>query len=168
MYSYEDKFFDFVDKSSSKSALALIPKLVTVLQVDSILDVGCGRGIWLAAWKQLMNCSVTGIDGNYVDNGSLHILRTEFFAKDLSQSFDLGRTFDLVQCLEVAEHLPESSADSLADNLVKHGDLILFSAARPGQGGEHHVNERPLTYWLNLGTASIHSFLLTKMENQGS
>ena len=31
---------------------------------------------------------------------------------------------------------------------MKHaGRFILFSAAVPGQGGEHHVNEQPYDYW---------------------
>jgi hypothetical protein len=28
--------------------------------------------------------------------------------------------------------------------------VVLFSAAQPGQGGEFHVNERPLGYWQGL------------------
>jgi hypothetical protein len=28
--------------------------------------------------------------------------------------------------------------------------VVLFSAATPGQGGEHHVNERPYSYWREL------------------
>ena len=61
--------------------------------------------------------------------------------------FLLGRTFDLVQTLEVAEHLDEASADTFVDSLARHGDTILFSAAIPGQGGTHHVNEQWPSYW---------------------
>ena len=49
--------------------------------------------------------------------------------------------------LEVAEHLPHAKAELFVDNLVAHGDVILFSAAVPHQGGEHHVNEQPPEYW---------------------
>jgi hypothetical protein len=31
--------------------------------------------------------------------------------------------------------------------LTAHGSLVLFSAAVPGQGGEHHINEQTLEYW---------------------
>jgi hypothetical protein len=34
-----------------------------------------------------------------------------------------------------------------SDSLVAHSNLILFSAAVPGQGGEFHVNEQPYEYW---------------------
>ena len=38
-------------------------------------------------------------------------------------------------------------ADVFVDSLCRHGELIIFSAAVPGQGGERHVNEQPLEYW---------------------
>jgi hypothetical protein len=34
--------------------------------------------------------------------------------------------------------------------LCRLADVVLFSAAEPGQGGEHHINERPLQYWREL------------------
>ncbi len=52
-----------------------------------------------------------------------------------------------MESLEVAEHIPEQAADTFIDSLTRHGRLILFSAATPGQGGEHHVNEQPPRYW---------------------
>jgi hypothetical protein len=70
-----------------------------------------------------------------------------FRAADLANPIDLGRRFDLVQSLEVAEHLPAAKAVSFIDTLVAHGPIVLFSAAPPGQGGENHVNEQPLEYW---------------------
>jgi hypothetical protein len=38
-------------------------------------------------------------------------------------------------------------AGQFVENLVAHGDVVLFSAAVPNQGGEHHVNEQPPDYW---------------------
>ena len=49
--------------------------------------------------------------------------------------------------MEVAEHLPESSSDFLVKSLITHSDLILFSAAIPGQGGQNHLNEQWPEYW---------------------
>src|SRR5256885_15969550 len=71
-------------------------------------------------------------------------------AADLANPIDLGRRFDLVQSLEVAEHLPAVKAESFVDTLIAHGSLVLFSAALPGQGGENHVNEQPLDYWRDI------------------
>jgi hypothetical protein len=63
---------------------------------------------------------------------------------------DLGRRFDLAQSLEVGEHLPESAAEILVDSLTSHSDRVLFSAAVTGQGGEFHINEKPLSFWQNI------------------
>jgi SAM-dependent methyltransferase len=150
-YQYDSAFFDFVDASSGKSASRFLERVVgSVLEgssAGSVLDVGCGRGVWLAVWKGIGAHRVQGVDGEYVDRSTLLISPLEFCAKNIAGHFDLGEKFDLVQCLEVAEHVPDVHAETLVDNLARHGDLILFSAAIPGQGGEFHVNERPYSYW---------------------
>lgn len=66
---------------------------------------------------------------------------------DLAEAWD-PPVADLVLCLEVAEHLPESAADTLCDALAAAtGDRLVFSAATPGQGGAGHINEQPGEYW---------------------
>lgn len=114
--------------------------------VYSVLDLGCNDGQWLEAFVSLGITDVIGVDGG----GMLEHLRfdpAKFIEHDLTKPLDLGRKFDLVTCIEVAEHLPESAAETLLDTITRHGDRILFSAAQPGQGGSGHVNERPLEYW---------------------
>jgi SAM-dependent methyltransferase len=150
-YQYDNAFFDFVNASSGKSASRFLGQFVPAVlggqNPASVLDVGCGRGVWLAEWKRLGVATLQGLDGEYVDRKSLLIPADQFLPTDISVPIDLQRRFELVECLEVAEHVPESHAETLVDNLVRHGDLILFSAAIPGQGGEFHVNERPYSYW---------------------
>lgn len=147
-YQYDSNFFDFVDQSSGQSAIHFLSRLNTEFKPGSVLDVGCGRAVWLAAWEKLGVKEILGIDGAYVDQTKLHISHDLFEAKDISRPFLLKRKFDLVQCLEVAEHIPEESADILVQNLVNHSAIVLFSAAQPGQGGEFHVNEKPAAYWM--------------------
>ena len=112
-----------------------------------MLDVGCGRGVWLATWQRHGASDVVGVDGPYIERSRLHIPPNLFLARDLAQPLALERRFDLVESLEVAEHIPEAMAEQFVDSLTRHGSLILFSAATPGQGGEHHINEQPPAYW---------------------
>ena len=52
--------------------------------------------------------------------------------------------------LEVAEHVDKKFSEVFVDNLVRHSDVVLFSAAIPYQGGFRHVNEQWQSYWASL------------------
>lgn len=90
---------------------------------------------------------IYGTDGTYVDQARLLIDSKCFSPSDLEKPFLLGRRFDLIICLEVAEHLSPTVADQLIDSLVAHSDCVVFSAAVPFQGGTGHVNEQWPAYW---------------------
>jgi SAM-dependent methyltransferase len=147
MSSYDQSFFEYVNASARAAAGRIVPLLQQQLAPDSVLDVGCGQGAWLAVWHSHGVHDLCGVDGSYVDRSRLLFAPERFYAHDLRQPFDLGRRFSLVQCLEVAEHLPPGCAESLLDSLIRHGEVIVFSAAPPGQGGHEHVNERSYEYW---------------------
>jgi SAM-dependent methyltransferase len=147
MPSYDASFFEYVNASARAAAERIVPLLAQQLSPASVLDVGCGQGAWLAVWQQHGVDDVFGVDGSYVDRARLLFAPERFYAHDLGLPFDFGRRFGLVECLEVAEHLPEASAATLIDSLVRHGEVIVFSAAPPGQGGHDHVNERSYDYW---------------------
>lgn len=146
-HGYDDDFFAYTSGQSGVAAARVTAIVRAALPVRSVLDVGCAQGVWLAAWRDAGIADYIGIDGDYVDPDRLKIDPARFQARDLAQPIDLGRYFDLVQSLEVAEHLPADRADTFVDSLVRHAPIVLFSAATPGQGGEHHVNEQPFEYW---------------------
>jgi SAM-dependent methyltransferase len=147
VYAYDNDFFTYIEKGARRSAQVIVPLLADILDIGSVLDVGCGRGIWLREWRNRGISDIIGVDGTYANDASLAIPPEQFVKCDLSQPFTLGRRFDLVQSLEVGEHIAESCADIFVANLAAHSDVILFSAAVPGQGGEFHVNEQPYAYW---------------------
>lgn len=147
---YDERFFDAIQAGARASARAVIPLLKEPLGVTSVADFGCGRGAWLAEWLAAGVEDVQGVDGPYVTEDQLLVPPAHFRAVDLEAPVDLGRRFDLVQCLEVAEHLAPCHAGVIVDTLTRHADAVLFSAAVPGQGGQHHVNERPLDFWRRL------------------
>ena len=79
------------------------------------------RRNWLAVLTESGVPDVWGIDGDYVDRSLLQIPRERFLPHDLTMPIHLERRFDLVLCLEVAEHLPADSAPTLVDSLVGLG-----------------------------------------------
>ena len=147
MYEYDSEFMNYTRSLATTSARAIVPILQSAFQPKSVLDFGCGSGAWLQVWKEHGAPEVLGVDGEYVGLQDLVIDPSEFRAHDLRSSIDLGRRFDLVESVEVAEHLPEERARGFVADLCRHGDAIFFSAAPPGQGGENHINERPYSYW---------------------
>lgn len=145
---YDRHFMDYTASASRHAAMKVAAWLRARLSLRSVLDVGCATGTWLAAWRESGIEDVQGVDGDYVLRDRLLIPPECFLAADLSCPLMLGRRFDLVQSLEVAEHIDARHADRFVANLVAHASgVILFSAAPPGQGGEYHVNEQPPDYW---------------------
>jgi SAM-dependent methyltransferase len=145
LHEYGDNFYRFLASFAVRSAEQIVPLLSALLPINSVVDFGCGQGAWLSVWRKA-GARVMGIDG---PSSTKHLMidANEFRTADLSQPIDLGRRFDMVQSLEVAEHLPSSRASEFIGTLTSHGPLVMFSAAVPGQGGEHHINEQPLEYW---------------------
>lgn len=144
---YTPAFFDELTEGTRGSARTVIPAVIELLKPASVLDVGCGTGTWLSEWRRAGVTDVVGIDGDYVDRAALQLTAEQFVPADLRRPFSLDRKFDLVQSFEVAEHLEEAHADAFVESLAAHGETILFSAAVPGQGGTHHVNEQWPSYW---------------------
>jgi SAM-dependent methyltransferase len=144
---YSDRFYRKQSLESSESTQAVVPILLGLFRPDSVLDVGCGAGVWLKTFQDFGVTDVLGVDRSDVPPSSLAIDSEQFQPRDLTESMHLGRKYDLVISLEVAEHLPESVAETFVDNLTRHSDLIVFSAAIPLQGGTDHVNEQWPDYW---------------------
>jgi SAM-dependent methyltransferase len=146
-YRYSEAFYRYIEAGSLRSASVVVPLVLRELSPTSVLDVGCGAGAWLAEYRNRGIADYLGVDGAYVQRSSLLISAEHFQNQDVTQPFELGRRFDMVQCLEVGEHLPKASSAILVENLTRHGDAVLFSAATPGQGGENHINEQTHEYW---------------------
>lgn len=129
-----------------RSAATIVPDIMRFLQPQSVTDYGCGEGIWLAEFAR-HGCEILGVDN---DRGQLVIRPDQFHQLDLVRAKDpLLPTTDLVVCLETAQRLPPERADWLVDVLCGTSQVVLFSAAIPGQGGHGHVNEQWPGYWYN-------------------
>lgn len=147
---YDGYFYQDQVGGSLQSAREVVPVVLTLIQPRSVVDVGCGMGTWLSVFRENNIDDIIGLDGNYVDKKRLLIPEKQFISHDLTRSIKLERKFDLVMSLEVAEHLSEEFAWGFVNGLVSLGQTVLFSAAIPGQGGTHHVNEQWPEYWRNL------------------
>lgn len=135
------------------SMCSIFPKEILDLTIElfqprTILDVGCGTGISLDYFTG-KGMEVRGLEGSALAISKARY-PTLIRQHDLNAPLDLGEKFDLVWCFEVAEHIHPRYVSALLATLTNHGDRILLSAARPGQGGLGHLNEQEPAYWIAL------------------
>jgi hypothetical protein len=109
--------------------------------IKSVLDVGSGQGHapdWFAK-QGLESYAIEGLKEN-VDHA---IFPTELV--DLTEQA-YTRAVDLVNCIEVVEHVEEKYLDNLLTTICC-GRYLFMTHAVPGQKGYHHVNCQPTSYW---------------------
>jgi len=144
-YGYDSGTFRSTEASPQIAARVM----QELFRPSSVVDIGCGIGQWLREFKAAGVTKILGIDGPWVPFGELLIRKDEYLPFDFTEGkINLDTTFDLAICLEVAEHLPESNADSLVEMVASFSETIVFSAAVPGQGGYLHVNEQWPSFWM--------------------
>lgn len=124
----------------------VIDLLLQHFRPTSALDVGCGTGRTVEYFRA---CGVdcVGVDGSAPAIAASPVAQHLILA-DLRVPLNLARQFDLVWSFEVAEHLHPECADTFIDSLVRHGKVVVMSAAPPGQSGVGHVNLQPQEYWI--------------------
>lgn len=150
MQSYSKHYYESVLAGSLASAREIVPVILDLVQPENVIDVGCGNGDWLQAFREFGVEDILGIDGDWVDPSKLRIPADRFRAVDVKLPFSIEGQFDLVISLEVAEHMTAESAQTFVESLSRLGPVVLFSAAVPHQGGTNHLNEQWPDYWARL------------------
>lgn len=144
---YPVSFYEHQAERTAASAKALVSVVLGHLSPKSVIDIGCGVGVWVREFKRSGVRDVMGVDQASAIEGLQLIHPPEFVEHDLEQPIHIGRTFDLVICLETIEHLSKARGPSLIRELTQLGPAILFSAAIPLQCGYNHINEQWPEYW---------------------
>ena len=148
---YSREFYaEDVNKYARPAAEVIVPLVLELIRPKHVVDVGCGTGTWLSVFRDHGVEDICGIDGHWIDRTALEIPEASFIVADLEKPLRLERRFDLVVSLEVAEHLAAASAAQFVHSLTGLGEVVLFSAALPGQGGTNHVNEQWAAHWARL------------------
>jgi len=151
--------YKHIEETHNKLAASrILPVILDIVKPRSIVDVGCGTGSFLSVLSDLGFKDLLGLEGDWLDRSRLFVDSGLVKTADLQKPFSHDRRFDLAICLEVAEHLEASSADTIVNTLTGLSDVILFSAAIPGQGGQNHINEQWSEYWVKKFSAKGFSF----------
>ncbi|CAE8584464.1 unnamed protein product [Polarella glacialis] len=128
---FEDAWF--LDKSVLRFLLRHVFRVD-----DTVGEFGAFGGhysAWLNETGLVQAFAFDGIEeASKITNGRVQDLQ-------LGSPFDLGRRFDWVVCLEVAEHLPPEFADILLDNIRRHASQgVIMSWATHDFPNPHHPN----------------------------
>ena len=114
------------------------------LAPEKVLDIGCGPGTYVNCFQEL-GVNATGYDSDVRVDGSPNLI-----CKSL---FELEETADLVLCMEVAEHIDGANNQQIVEGMVnalEPGGILIWTAAKPGQGGVGHINCQTKDYWADL------------------
>lgn len=116
--------------------------------IGSSQDVGAGTGGYVLRLKQ-SGVVATGVEYSSMGRWLASLQGVELREFDCSAKEALSGTgkFDLVYSIEVAEHIPAELSDNFVECMIGRSDLVIFSAAAPGQGGHGHINEQDQGYW---------------------
>lgn len=147
---YDANFYEEFGWEGREMAQWLLPLIRSAVPYWSFVDVGCGEGHYLrwlldnGYWQE----DLLGVEGSAA--ALERSVAPGIVGHDLRTPFHYPRKFDLCMSLEVAEHLEEEYAETFVDTLCGLSDSVVLTAARPGQGGLEHRNEKPMSYWAGL------------------
>lgn len=153
---YDEKYYArFTEQGYEHPVLqstlfTLAENLISICRPDAILDVGCAYNyiVHYAIREHELTDSL-GLDISH--HAYEHSYQQDRHKRmDVSVPIDLKTRYDLVTCVEIAEHLEESAALVLLDNLVKHAKKYIYfsSTDDPLIPEPTHINVHPREYWM--------------------
>jgi hypothetical protein len=115
--------------------------LVDQFHISSMIDVGCGPA-GMKVMAESLNIKWVGIDGDP------EVKQDGVITHDFNNGTVEGLgAFDLGWSVEFLEHVYEEYQPHYM-NIFSKCNVVLCTAALPGSGGHHHVNEQELDYWV--------------------
>lgn len=128
----------------------LAEALLDRLDFDSVLDVGCANGFLLerfaAAGREIAGIELSPEVAEVLPLEVAPAVAVGDFG-EVPRHFP--QRFDLVCCVEVAEHIDPARSRELVTVVTGAARRwIYFTAAPPGQSGRGHINCRPHEEWL--------------------
>lgn len=141
---------DFSHREAFRPAYGVLADaLCKEFEFLNCLDAGAGQGFLVDALADRGKV-VLGVEKELAAKEFMSpFSRTAILIEDFAESAKMLSTFDLVSCVEVAEHVPEAGADTLVDSLLAVAkNQIFFTADSTDTANPHHVNCQPKSYWI--------------------
>lgn len=129
-------------------------ELVRLYNPTSFVDVGCGTGATVWWWQDnAPSCISHGIEGHpdaveMARKKAPVIIEHDFCIGPPTDSLLLP-AYDIGWSAEFVEHVDEKHVPNFMDVFFRCSHAFITHAL-PGQGGHHHVNEQPASYWIDV------------------
>ena len=132
--------FDAIANEEKPWADRLALWIKTELDPLTVLDIGCGPGIYVDSLRD-RKINAVGIDIDERVPTKKHLKYQSLF--DIT-----NETADTVICMEVAEHINIENEDLVVKKVVSTVDkTLIWTAAAVGQGGIGHINCKDKQEW---------------------
>lgn len=109
--------------------------------IKSMIDVGCGPA-GMVEYANFIGIYSIGIEGDDTLEKKEYVKLHDYTLGKV----EVNQCFDLAYSAEFLEHVEEEFLPNFMDTFQK-AKYVFVTAAPPGQGGHHHVNEQPKDYW---------------------
>lgn len=122
--------------------------LIEKFDPKNIFDAGCAKGFLVRALRD------RGIEATGLDASEYAISQAASEISDYvrvgSITEPLGGPYDLITCIEVIEHVPESEVDEAVARLCQATDRIVFSSTPDDFAEPSHLSVKPTEDWVAL------------------
>ena len=122
----------------------------TLTKYKSAIDVGSSCGVLLDSIDKASKLDlIYGVDASKYAKKLWQCKNGTFIQSDLNAGApEIPHTFDIITCIEVAEHLEQDAVLINFFNTLSNKDSVLFfSAAHPKQKAKGHINMHWHSWW---------------------
>jgi len=145
---------DSKDAYDGKSTLAFAPIIKEIIKkenINNMIDYGCGKGNFYSKSFDLEGKLIPPLRKFWDIEIKLYDPCYEKYSK-----FEKDETFDLLICIDVLEHIPESDIEWILDRFFKISKKYIFinvacyeAIALLPDGENAHINIQKPIWWLN-------------------
>lgn len=121
--------------------------LIARFAPERALDVGCAKGFLVEALRD-RGVEAFGVDVSAYALGEVREDLRPYVRLADAGALDPSERYDLVTCIEVVEHMEETSALAAIDALCALAPRVVFSSSPDDHEEETHHNVQPIGYWV--------------------